>query len=76
MLKLFSWALLCTGLLPFPAYTASYDCTQASTSAEIAVCANPSLNRLDEDMAVLYRSLLDDLPRRQAARLREDQRSW
>lgn len=76
MLKPFSWALLCTGLLPFPAHTASYDCTQASTSAEIAVCANPGLNRLDEDMAVLYRSLLDELPRRQAARLREDQRSW
>ena len=76
MLKPFSWAILCAGLLPLPAQTASYDCTQASTSVEIAVCANPRLNRLDEDLATLYRSLLRDLPRQQAERLRQDQRSW
>ena len=76
MPKSFYLALICASLLPLPAQTASYDCTQASTSAEIAVCANPGLNRLDEDMAVLYRSLLEELPQRQASRLREDQRSW
>lgn len=76
MLKPFFLVLLCTGLLPFSAQAASYDCTQARTSAEIAVCANPGLNRLDEDMAVLYRSLFNELPRRQAERMRQDQRSW
>ncbi|MCB1777495.1 MAG: DUF1311 domain-containing protein [Candidatus Competibacteraceae bacterium] len=76
MLKPLSWALLYMGLLPFSAHAASYDCTQTSTSAEIAVCANPGLNRLDEDLAVLYHALLNELPRRQATRLRENQRSW
>lgn len=76
MRKLFSWVLLCTGLLPLSAQAASYDCTQASTSVEIAVCANPRLNRLDEDLATIYRSLLNELPQNQAERLRQDQRSW
>jgi len=76
MLKPFFLTLLCGGLLPLSTQAASYDCTRASASAEIAVCANPGLNRLDEDMAVLYRSLLNELPQRQAKRLRQDQRSW
>jgi uncharacterized protein len=63
-------------LLPLAALAASYDCTRASTAAEIAVCDNPSLNRLDEELAVTYRSLLDRLPPHQAAHLRDDQRSW
>ena len=53
-----------------------YDCTRADTAAEIAVCDNPGLNRMDEDMAVLYRSLLNQLPPRRANSLRDDQRSW
>jgi len=69
-------ALLCASLLPLSATAASYDCTRANTAAEIAVCDNGDLNRLDEDLAVLYRSLLNQLPPRQANRLRDDQRSW
>ena len=65
-----------TLLLPLAAFAASYDCTRADTAAEIAVCDNPGLNRMDEDLAVTYRSLLDRLPPRQAAHLRDDQRSW
>lgn len=55
---------------------ASYDCTRAPRAAEITVCDHADLNRLDEDLAVRYRSLLDRLPSRPAARLRDDQRSW
>ena len=69
-------ALLCAGLLPMSAHTASYDCTRADTAAEIAVCDNPALNRLDEDLAVEYRSLLRRLPPRRAEMVRQDQRSW
>ncbi len=76
MIKRLSLALFCVGLLPLGAQAASYDCTRADTAAEIAVCANPSLNRLDEDLAVQYRSLLNRLPPRRAERLRQDQRSW
>lgn len=63
-------------LLSSSAQAASYDCTRAETAAEIAVCDHPGLNRLDEEMTASYRSLLNQLPPRQANRLREDQRSW
>lgn len=76
MFKVLSLPLLCASLLPLTAQAASYDCTRASTPAEIAVCANPELNQLDEELAVLYRSLLNDLPARQADRVQQDQRSW
>lgn len=67
---------LCACLLPLTAQAASYDCAHASTAPEIAVCANPDLNQLDEEMAALYRSLLNELPSRQADRVRQEQRSW
>lgn len=76
MFRWLSLSLLCAGLLPLSAQAASFDCTRADTAAEIAVCANPELNRLDEELAVLYRSLLNELPFRQAERVRQDQRSW
>ena len=63
-------------LLPMTAHTASYDCTRAATATEIAVCDNPGLNRMDEDLAVQYRALLNQLPPRRADALRDDQRSW
>ena len=68
--------LLCAALLPMTAHTASYDCTRATTATEIAICDNPNLNRMDEDLAVQYRSLLNQLPPRRADALRDDQRSW
>ncbi|RUQ31881.1 MAG: DUF1311 domain-containing protein [Candidatus Competibacteraceae bacterium] len=68
--------LFCAALLPMAAQTASYDCTRATTAAEIAVCDNPSLNRMDEDLAVQYRALLNESPPPRAAALRDDQRSW
>ena len=76
MSRWLSLSLLCVGLSPLAAQAASYDCTQATTPAEIAVCANPGLNQLDEELAVLYRSLLNSLPSRQADRMQQDQRSW
>ncbi len=76
MLKRLSLALFCASLLPLSAHAASYDCTRADTAAEIAVCSNPSLNRLDEELAVEYRSLLNRLPPRKAEMVRQDQRSW
>lgn len=68
--------LLCVALLPLSAEAASYDCTRAATAAEIAICDNPGLSRMDEDLAVQYRDLMNQLPPRRADRLRDDQRSW
>ncbi len=71
-----SLTLLCAALLPLTAQTASYDCTRAATTTEIAVCDNTSLSRMDEDLAVQYRDLLNQLPPRRAVRLRDEERSW
>ena len=71
-----SMVLLGVALPTLAVHAASYDCTRANTAAEIAVCANPSLNRLDEDLAVEYRSVLNRLPPRRADMVRDDQRSW
>jgi uncharacterized protein len=68
--------ILCTALSALTAQAASYDCTQARTPPEIAVCANPELSQIDEDLANLYRTLLNELPARQADRMQQDQRSW
>lgn len=76
MFKPLAFSLFLTGLVPFVASAASFDCTRADTAAEIAVCDNPSLNRLDEDLAVEYRALLRRLPPRRAEMVRQDQRSW
>lgn len=76
MVKHLTLTLFCAGLLPLSAQAASFDCTRADTAAEIAICDNPGLNRLDEELAVQYRSLLNQLPPRQAERVRRDQRSW
>lgn len=74
--KCLSIAVLCVGIAPATLQAASFDCTRANTAAEIAVCSNASLNRLDEDLAVQYRSVLRDLPPRRAEMVRQDQRSW
>ncbi len=76
MCKVLFLSLFGASLLPLAVQAASYDCTGASSPAEIAVCAHPDLNALDEKLAVLYRSLLNELPVRQADRVRQDQRSW
>ena len=37
-----------------PAWSASFDCSKASTDAEIAICNDPELSSLDELMGILY----------------------
>lgn len=76
MLKPVSVLALCAVFLPLSTQAASFDCTRANTAAEIAVCDNPSLNRLDENLAIDYRNVLNRLPPRRAEMVRRDQRSW
>ena len=51
-LKIFSLFLL---TLCFQAHSASFDCAKASSFNEKAVCSNPILSKLDEQMASLYK---------------------
>lgn len=76
MRKSRSLLLLSIAVLPLSAQAAGYDCTRAETASEIAVCDNPGLSRLDEEMTTQYRYLINTLPPHRAHLLREDQRSW
>lgn len=40
--------------LTMPAIAASFDCNQARTPVERAICADPSLSAMDEQMAMLF----------------------
>ena len=54
---------------------AGMDCQLASTASELAVCANPSLCRLDERMGALYTSLRKSYPQTLPG-LQRVQRAW
>lgn len=77
MLKPIALSIVAIALLPSQsAQAASFDCSRARTPTEIAICANPEVSSLDEDLAGLYRSLLNQLPAHQADQVRQEQRSW
>lgn len=54
---------------------AGMDCQLASTASELAVCANPSLYRLDERMGALYTRLRKSYPQT-LPELQRVQRAW
>ncbi|CAG9238915.1 LprI domain-containing protein [Paraburkholderia tropica] len=64
--------LLCTT----HTYAASFDCEKAASSVEKAICADSSLNALDEQLAQQYRETLGNLPADEAATARSVQRNW
>ena len=52
------WLFVTISLLwALPVQAASFDCAKASTEIEHAICNNPELSRLDEEMAAAYRSI-------------------
>jgi uncharacterized protein len=72
-------AVLCAGLAAAGAgHAASFDCAKASTPTEHAICDNPQLSMLDDQVAGLYYTLIsggapqatasiDDVKKQQAA---------
>ena len=55
-------------------HAASFDCTKATTETEIAICNDPELGALDEEMSKVY-SLLDK-DGRYFQQITDSQRSW
>lgn len=53
---------------------ASFDCTQAETEIEVAICADDNLSRLDEAISETYFSV--DPEGRYAEQIREAQKRW
>lgn len=49
-----SFFIVCAAAFATPASAASFDCSQAKTPDELAVCGNPALSALDSEMAGLW----------------------
>ncbi len=58
------------------AHAASFDCAKAATRVEKAICADPKLGKLDEDVAAAYKALADGLDEPMRQRLLRSQREW
>jgi uncharacterized protein len=72
------WAIAITSsiglLLISPVMAASFDCSKASNPYEKAVCANPNLSSLDDQLAVVYKNARAKSPDPEA--LRKTQIDW
>ncbi|MDS4059234.1 MAG: hypothetical protein RKP73_11775 [Candidatus Contendobacter sp.] len=57
---------------------ASFNCSEAKTASEVAVCNNSDLSRMDKELALLYQSHINDYKNDPsiANKLRGTQRSW
>jgi uncharacterized protein len=58
------------------ARAASFDCKKASTDVEHAICDDPKLNVLDEQISGHYRHLLSESPASKVSDIRTAQRTW
>jgi len=58
------------------AHAASFDCAKAGTRVEKAICADPALGRLDEEIAAAWRAAGADLDEPMRQRLVRSQREW
>jgi uncharacterized protein YecT (DUF1311 family) len=54
----------------------AFDCTQAKTPTDKAICGNPELSTADADMSAAYSALSKDFPAEQKAGLLANQRQW
>ena len=66
-------ALIVISTIPSVIFAASFDCSKASTKTEKAICDDPILSKLDEDMAVAYSKALKTSD---PDVLKKEQRKW
>lgn len=63
-------------LAPTPAESQSFNCARASTPTERAICQNPMLGNLDEEMADIYQNVRARLSGNNRQVLIDEQRAW
>jgi uncharacterized protein len=66
-------ALIAIFVIPTAIRAASFNCSKASTKTEKAICSDPMLSRLDEDMAAAYSKALKTSDR---DAVKKEQRKW
>lgn len=57
-------------------FAASFDCAKAKRPAEILICGNPALSKLDGQMGEIYRKNLAELSPNAAQPYKDGQRDW
>jgi uncharacterized protein len=60
-------------VIPLTSQAASFDCKKASTEVEQAICADPELSRLDEQLSKVYKQEIQKGPK---AQVQAAQRAW
>lgn len=60
-------------LLPMTGFAAGFDCAKAGTRIEHMICDNPELDKLDEEMTLMYRGLSRGPD---ALQIQKEQREW
>ncbi|WP_147046055.1 lysozyme inhibitor LprI family protein [Methylobacterium gnaphalii] len=70
----FAAAIVLAG--PAVANAASFSCEKAETADEKAICATPTLNDRDVELAVRFEILKDLLAMGNRAQLQDDQETW
>ena len=62
--------------LPHPAEAASFNCVRARSPVEVAICNDPGLGTMDEQMASLYFRLTNSAPGWAARQIKSEQSGW
>jgi uncharacterized protein len=55
---------------------ASFDCAKAATKSEKLICADPQVSAADEQLAEVYRRVLEQLSDFDKDGLKKEQRNW
>lgn len=67
---------IAAALLAPSLHAASFDCAKASSRVEKAICANPALGKLDDDIAAAYAAARAGLDEAWRPKLLRSQREW
>lgn len=65
-----------TPVVPVAISQPSFDCRNARSADELAICANPTLAALDRTLSSLYYGLADRLPSDARVALRREEEAW
>jgi uncharacterized protein YecT (DUF1311 family) len=67
---------ICLAFVFRPAGAASFDCGKATTNVERAICADPALSKLDDDLQRIFHASRSSLADRDAPTLIAAQKNW
>lgn len=66
--------LFCLAFFASPAYSASFDCSKASSLTERTICNNPTISVLDDKLGSAYKSAMSKT--NDQSKLKADQIAW